>query len=186
MTFLAELWMPIVLSAVLVFVASSLIHMVFKWHNSDYLKFSNEEGVRTALRAATSGPGMYVVPHISDMKQLGTAEVQKKFIDGPVGFISLKAPGPPTMSAALAQWFIFSLVIAALVAYLAHHALPPGSSFLGVCRIVGAIVFLAYGAGSVSQGIWMGKPWRSVSKELLDAAIYATLNALAFAWLWPH
>ena len=90
------------------------------------------------------------------------------------------------MGAALSQWFIFSLVIAALAAYLAHRTLPTGASFLGVCRIVGAIVFLAYGAGSVTQGIWMGKPWRSVAKELLDAFIYATLNALAFGWLWPR
>ena len=33
---LAALWLPILLSAVIVFVASSLIHMVSGWHKSDY------------------------------------------------------------------------------------------------------------------------------------------------------
>ena len=43
---LASLWLPIVLAAVAVFVVSSLIHMVFRWHASDYRKLSNEDEVR--------------------------------------------------------------------------------------------------------------------------------------------
>ena len=186
MTFLAELWMPIVLSAVLVFVASSLIHMVIMWHKSDYHQFSNEDGVRAAIRAANASPGLYVIPHAKDMKEFGTEEMKKKFVEGPVGFVTLKAPGPPAMGGALAQWFVFSLGVAVIAAYLTAHTLFHGASFLGVCRVVGTVVFLAYGAGSVTQGIWMGKPWHSVAMELLDAAIYALINALVFAWLWPH
>ena len=53
MTFLAQLWMPIVLSAVLVFAASSLIHMVLKWHNADYRPLANEDaGSRSRSRSA--------------------------------------------------------------------------------------------------------------------------------------
>ena len=33
-----ELWLPILLSAVFVFVVSSLIYMVTRWHKSDYGK----------------------------------------------------------------------------------------------------------------------------------------------------
>jgi hypothetical protein len=186
MGFLAELWMPIVLSAVLVFVASSVIHMVIMWHKSDYNQFSNEDEVRAAIRAANAKPGLYVLPYVMDMKSMGTEEVKKKFVDGPVGFVTLKAPGPPTMGGALGQWFAFALAIAVIAAYLASHTLPPGATFLAVCRIVGTVVFLAYGSGSVIQGIWMGRPWRSVAMELLDAAIYAVINGVAFAWLWPH
>ena len=51
MNAIAHLWMPILVTAVLIFVASSLIHMVFKWHNSDYRKFDNEDDVRAAVRA---------------------------------------------------------------------------------------------------------------------------------------
>jgi len=186
MSFIAELWMPIVLSAVLVFAASSVIHMVIMWHKSDYRQFAGEDNVRAAIRAANASPGLYVIPYAKDMKEFGGEEMRKKFVEGPVGFVTLKAPGPPTMGAALAQWFVFSLGVAAIAGYLAAHALHPGASFLAVCRVVGTVVFVAYGAGSVTQGIWMSKPWHSVAMELLDAAIYATLNAVAFAWLWPH
>ena len=35
---LTSLWLPIVLSAILVFIASSLVYMVLQWHNSDWSK----------------------------------------------------------------------------------------------------------------------------------------------------
>jgi hypothetical protein len=43
---LLSLWLPILLSAVVVFVISSLVHMVFKWHASDYRRADNEETLR--------------------------------------------------------------------------------------------------------------------------------------------
>jgi hypothetical protein len=43
MAMLASLWLPILLAAVGVFVVSSLIHMLFKWHNRDYRKLPNED-----------------------------------------------------------------------------------------------------------------------------------------------
>ncbi len=89
---LPQLWLPILLSAVLVFVASSLIHMVVKWHNSDYLTLPNEDEVRAAIRKTNPAPGQYLLPRISDMSQLKTPEVQRKFTEGPVGFLALK-PG---------------------------------------------------------------------------------------------
>ena len=42
MVSLADLWLPILLSAVLVFVASSLIHMVLGWHRHDFKGSSRE------------------------------------------------------------------------------------------------------------------------------------------------
>jgi hypothetical protein len=93
---LPQLWLPILLSAVLVFVASSLIHMVVKWHNSDYLALPNEDEVRAAIRKANPAPGQYLLPRISDMTQLKTPEVQRKFTEGPVGFLALKKSGTPT------------------------------------------------------------------------------------------
>ena len=50
MVSLADLWLPILLSAVLVFVASSLIHMVLGWHRHDFKKFGAEDAVMDALR----------------------------------------------------------------------------------------------------------------------------------------
>ena len=105
---LPQLWLPILLSAVLVFVASSLIHMVVKWHNSDYLTLPNEDEVRAAIRKTNPAPGQYLLPRISDMSQLKTPEVQRKFTEGPVGFLALKKSGTPNMGPALVQWFAFA------------------------------------------------------------------------------
>ena len=90
------------------------------------------------------------------------------------------------MGGALGLWFAYTLVISAIAAYVASRVLTGEANFLQVCRVVGALSFLAYAAGSVQAGIWMGKPWGSVAKDLLDGAIYAAITAMTFAWLWPH
>ena len=186
MVTLEQLWIPIVLSAVLVFVASSLIHMVFKWHNSDYRKLPNEDDVRAAMRAGSPAPGQYVIPYCADMKDMQSPEMQKKFTDGPLAAMFVRANGAPRMGPMLGQWFALSLVIAIVVGYLAAHTVPRTASFLGVARVVSLITFLAYGAGGVIGAIWWGKPWRSAMKELLDAFIYGLVTAVAFGWLWPR
>ena len=183
---LEQLWIPIVLSAVLVFVASSLIHMVFKWHNPDYRKLANEDEVRAAIRASNAAPGQYLIPHCIDPKEMQKPEMQQKFKDGPVGFLMLRAPCAPSMGKPLGQWFALNLVIAIVAAYLAAKTLPVGATFLGVCREVSLVTFLAYAGGSVSAAIWMAKPWNSAAKECLDAFIYGLVSAVAFAWLWPR
>jgi len=99
--FIADFWLPILVAAVAVFVASSVIHMVFKWHASDYHGFSNEEAVRAAMSPANAVPGKYFVPHCADMKDLAKPEMQKKFIDGPVAIVTVRRPGPPSMGTPL-------------------------------------------------------------------------------------
>src|SRR2546430_1525410 len=92
MNALLSLWLPILLSAVTVFVISSLIHMVIKWHASDYNGFANEDAVRAAIRASNAKPGRYVVPHCPDMKDMASEAMKKKYAEGPVGHITLIAP----------------------------------------------------------------------------------------------
>ena len=186
MTFLIDLCIPIVLSAVLVFVASSLIHMVFKWHNPDFRKLANEDEVRAVIRAGNPAPAQYVIPHCADMKDMKSPELVKKFEEGPVAMLTLRPSGAPKMGGALGMWFAYALVISAIAAYVASRVLSNEANFLQVCRVVGALSFLAYTGGSVQAGIWMGKPWPSVAKDVLDGAIYAVLTAVTFAWLWPH
>ena len=45
MVSIISLWLPILLSAVAVFIASSVIHMVLKYHNSDFKKIPAEDEV---------------------------------------------------------------------------------------------------------------------------------------------
>jgi hypothetical protein len=186
MVTLAQLWIPILLSAVCVFAASSLIHMVVKWHASDYKALANEDEVRAAIRKGTPAPGQYVLPHCADMKDMEKPEVQQKYKDGPVGFLVISPSGVPAMGAALGKWFAFAILVAFTAAYLASRTLAPGTHYLQVFRVVGAVSFLAYGFGSIPMGIWMGKPWGSVVKDLADALIYGLLSAGVFGWLWPR
>lgn len=183
---LGALWLPILLSAVLVFVLSSIIHMVLKYHNSDYHQLPNEDAVRTALRSGNPDPGQYVVPYCSDMKQMEAPEMKQKYVEGPVGVLFLKRPGPVSMGAPLAQWFVFNLIVSVFVAYIASHVLEAGTPYLAVFRVVGATAFLAYSAGNIPNAIWMGKPWGVAFKESIDGLLYGLMTAGAFGWLWPR
>lgn len=182
---LAQLWLPIVVAAVLVFIASSLIHMVFKWHNSDYRKLANEDDVQAVMRTGAPARGMYTIPHCTDMKAMQDEAMQKKLNDGPVVFMTVMRNGPPRMGAALGLWFLLNLAIAAIAGAVALHAFGLSIEPARAACAVGTISFLAYGGGGVQAGIWMGKPWGSVAKDLLDALIYGAVSALAFWWLWP-
>ena len=185
MSILGALWLPIVLSAVLVFIVSAIIHMVLKYHNSDYRPLPNEEAVRAALRAGNPEPRQYVIPYCPDMKDMEKPEMQQKFREGPVGVLNLRRPGPPTMGPMLLQWFLFTLMVSLFVAYVAAHTIPPGAHYLDVFRVVGAVGFLAYAAGQIPGAIWMGKPWSVTAKEVFDGLVYGLVTAGTFGWLWP-
>jgi hypothetical protein len=186
MSLLGALWLPIVLSAVLVFVASAIIHMVLKYHNRDYKGLPNEDAVRAALRAGNPEPRQYIIPYCADMKDMESPEMQQKFIEGPVGVLNLRRPGPPTMGPMLLQWFLFVLVVSFFLGYLAAITIEPGAHYLRVFRVVGVAGFLAYAAGQVPAAIWMGKPWPVAWKEVFDGLVYGLITAGTFGWLWPR
>ena len=181
-----QLWLPIILSAIAVFIASSIVHMVIKWHNSDYHKLPNEEEVRACLSATSKAPGMYFVPHMADMKEMAKPENVQKFVDGPIVLLTIRPPGPPKMAPQLIQWFFLGLFVSAVAGYLAAKTVPVGANFLAVCRPVSIVAFMAYGVGSLINGVWWGKPWSTVVKDLLDAIIYSVVTACVFAAMWPH
>lgn len=183
---LTALWLPVLLSAVLVFVASSLIHTVLKWHNSDYRGFTNEDEVREAIRKGSPTPGMYVLPYCADHKGMGSEAMQKKYSEGPVGMAFLKASCPLNMAPFLVKWFLYTLGVSLFAAYLSSRTLAPSASYLQVFRVAGTIAFGTYAGGAFPAAIWMGQPWRAALKDVADGLIYALLTAGAFAWLWPH
>jgi hypothetical protein len=183
---LGALWQPIVLSAVLVFIVSSLIHMVLKYHASDYRPLPNEDAIRAAIRAGNPAPAQYIIPYCKEMKELESPEMKQKLTEGPVGVLNLKRPGPTSMGPMLLQWFIFSLGVSLFVAYAAAHSVAPGTPYLGVFRVVGTIAWLAYAAGQLPAAIWMGKPWSIAWKEVFDGLLYGLVTAGTFGWLWPR
>jgi len=182
---LAALWLPILLSAVIVFVASSLVHMVLGYHKSDYRKLPEEDKVLAALRPLGLTSGLYNFPHCTH-KEMKSPEVQEKLKQGPVGFLTVFPSGPVNMGKFMGMWFVYCIVVGVFAAYLAVHVIGPHAPYRHVFRVVGTAAFLAYGIGTLSNGIWKGQPWSMVLKEAFDGLIYAMLTAGTFAWLWPR
>jgi hypothetical protein len=185
MVSLSALWLPIVLSAVIVFIASSLIHMLLTYHRSDYHQLPNEDKLMALLRPDNLKPGLYVFPYCKPKDMKSPAAIEK-YKQGPVGHINIIPNGPPVMPKFLGQWFGFCLLIAFFVAYLAAHTLPVGTHYLTVFRVVGTAAFLAYGLANISNGIWRGQVWTATFKDVFDGLVYALLTAGTFGWLWPR
>ncbi|MEO6690340.1 MAG: hypothetical protein ABIS07_12380 [Dokdonella sp.] len=182
---LAQLWLPIVLSAVFVFFASSLFNMLLKfWHAPDYRAFSNEDEVRAAIRKGTTGPGMYHLPFCVPEK-MKDPQMQEKFRQGPNAHIFVRPNGMMNMGAYLGQWFGFCAVVSVFCALLSVHALPAGAPFAHVFHLIGLAALLGYAFGSIPNAIWWGHPWGSTIKYVIDGVIYALITAATFAWLWP-
>jgi hypothetical protein len=186
MVYMYQLLLPIVLSAALVFIASSLVWMVLPYHRKDVGGTPDEKGLAEALRKQNLAPGQYFVPWCADPAERKTPEFQKKMTDGPVAMITVMPPGRMNMGMTLAKWFVFSLVISAVVAYVTGRTLGPGRTYLSVFRVAGTVAFLAYGGAHAIYGIFWGRPWRIVWLDIFDALIYGTLTAGAFGWRWPQ
>ena len=185
MVALSALWLPILLSAVIVFIASSIIHMVLPYHRSDYKKLPDEDKILAALRSVALPPGVYHFPHCTH-KDMNSPETKEKFKLGPVGLLTMFPSGPVNLPKFLGQWFVFCLVTGFFTAYLAGRTVPHGASYLGVFRVVGTAAFLTYGLGNLVNGIWRGQPWGNVFKDTFDGLLYALLTAGTFGWLWPR
>jgi hypothetical protein len=185
MVSLTALWLSIVLSAVIVFVASFIMHMLLPYHKSDYRQLPDEDKLLAGLRAAGLKPGLYHFPYCSH-KDMKSPAVMEKFKQGPVGMLTLFPSGPPAMPKFLGMWFAYCLVIGLFVAYLTGRTVAPGANYLAVFRVAGTAAFLAYGLGNLSNGIWKGQPWGVTLKEVIDGLVYALLTAGTFGWLWPR
>ena len=184
MVSLTSLWLPIVLSAVAVFIASSIIHMVLRYHNSDHAGLPGEEKILETMRSERVAPGSYFFP-FSCGKDMRSPEVQEKFEQGPVGMMTVIPNGPPAMGKYLAQWFVYCLFVSFFLAYIASRTVEAGAEYLEVFRVVGTVGFLAYGFAHISNTIWKGQRWGPTLKDLLDALIYGAVTAGVFGWLWP-
>jgi hypothetical protein len=185
MTGLSALWIPILASAVLVFVASSVIHMLSPWHKSDYPKMPNEDQVMDALRPLAIPPGDYFFPRPASRQDLSSPAFAERTKKGPVVMMTVM-PGGMSMGRNLWMWFVYCAVMSAFAAYVAGRALPPGTVYLQVFRFVGATAFIGYSAALWQMSIWYRRAWLITIKATVDGLIYASLTAGVFGWLWPR
>jgi hypothetical protein len=183
---IASLWLPILVSAVLVFVVSSIIHMLLPYHRSDYGRVHDEDQVMDSLRRFNIPPGDYLMPAPGDAAAMRSPEFIAKREKGPIVMMTVFRPGPPTMGKQLVLWFLYSMVIGLFGGYVAGISLGPGASYVTVFRIVGTVTFAAYALGLWQNSIWFGKAWSITLKSTFDGLIYALLTAGVFGWLWPR
>lgn len=182
---MAELWLPILLSAVFVFIVSSIIHMATPIHKGDFKKMPGEEKILAEMRAQGVQPGSYGFPMCESMKDMGSPEMLAKCNLGPVGFMTVNPNGPCNMGKSLILWFLYSILISAFVAYLAAQGLSRGASFKLVFHLTALAATLGYALGGLPESIWKGQKWSITIKFVCDGVFYGITTGLTFGWLWP-
>lgn len=179
-----SLWLPVVVSAVAVLLVSSIVHMVLKYHKADYKGLgANEAAAAQALKGLA--PGVYPIPYCSDPAQMKDPAMQKRYVDGPVGMLTIISSGPPNMGKYLGLWFAFCFLISFTAGYVARHTLQADSAAQEIMRLTGTLAFVGYGYGHIMDSIWKGQPWSNTVRGLIDAVIYAVVTGLVFRFLWP-
>jgi len=186
MVSIASLWLPILLSAVAVFVVSSVIHMFLGYHSADYKKVPAEDELMAALRKLDVPPGDYMVPCPASHAAFKDPAFQEKFKAGPRAMMTVLPGGPITMGKQLGQWFVYSVVIGITAAYISGRALGPGAHYLKVFRFAGATAFYGYSLALWQASIWYKKSWGTTLRSTIDGLIYALVTAGFFGWLWPR
>ncbi len=179
-----SLWLPILLSAISVFVASSIIHMLLGYHHNNFSKLPNEDQFLKDVGALDIPPGEYMYPFCSGNKDMQSEELQQKMNQGPVGMITAMPKGPFTMGKNLLNWFIYSLIVGIFSAYIAAHSLAADAEYLSVMRMVGAASFGGYALALIQNSVWYSRSWKTTFKFIFDGLVYALITGGIFSWLW--
>ncbi len=183
---LSALLLPIVLAAVFVFIVSSVIHMVFTYHDKDFKKLAREDEIMAALRQFNIPEGEYVLPHAANHKERQSPEFKEKLARGPVGFLNVFPNGEMSMGGSLAMWFGYTLLVSLFAGYIAGAALDTGAHYLQVFRFVGTAAFMGYSFALLQNTIWYRRSWAATFKAMFDGLLYALVTAGTFGWLWPQ
>ena len=182
---LMSLLLPILLAAVLVFVASSVIHMLLPYHRTDFAKVPKEDQVMAAMRPFAIPPGEYVIPYAGSPAMMKDPDYLERVKAGPAAFITVAPSAVPTMGAQLALWFAYCVVVGVFAAYVTGSALPAGADALQVFRFSGTVTFISYTVANWQNSIWYRRAWSTTLKNTFDGLVYALLTAGVFSQFWP-
>jgi len=183
---LIALWMPIIASAVAVFIVSAIFWMALPHHKPDVQTMDNGEGFRKAIKDLGVAPGNYMFPNC-DHKDMKSPEFQAVWKEGPWGHLRL-LPAAPNMGKSLLGTFITFLLISVFVGYLASMmfsgaAADPSAKM--VFRFCGAAAVLGHVFGGLPHAFFFGKPARFMITDAVDAIVYGIVTGAVFALLWP-
>lgn len=185
MVSLLSLAPPILVSAALVFVASSIIHMVLRFHRNDYRKVPGEDAVQETLRRLDVAPGDYLVPYAGSHEAMKQPEFVDRMNRGPIVIMTVAAGGSISMGRNLLLWFLYSVVVSIFAGYVSGRALGVGAPYMEVFRFVGTVAFVGYSLALLQHSIWYKRSWATTTRSVIDGLIYGLLTAGTFGWLWP-
>ena len=184
MTPFMSLLLPIVVSAVAVFVLTMIIHMT-PWHRRDALKLPDEDGVMQALRPFNIPPNDYVVPHPGSGAEMQSPQYDAKRAAGPVMWVTVVPSGPWNIGKIMGGWFLFAVVVSASIACVVATIVPRGGDTHVVFRYVAVITFLTYAMGAVPMSIWYDRKWSTTLRNAVDSLLYALATGWIFSMMWP-
>lgn len=185
MTALLSLWMPILVSAVLVFIASAIIRMLLGYHNNDWVAVPDEDAFRRAVGPLGLPPGDYSVPRCSSMKEMNSPEYQAKLDAGPVLMMTVMPNGQFHMGKSLVLWLLHCALVAAFAAWVVGNALPADAASARVFCVAAVVAFAGFGLAEIPHSIWYNRRWATTAREVFDALVFALITGAVFAWLTP-
>jgi hypothetical protein len=145
-----------------------------------------ENKVMETLRGLNVQPGDYRFPFSNSTEEMKSPEFEEKMKQGPVGMMSIRPSGDINMGKLFGLWLVYSLIIAALAAYVTGLTHGLGAPSAEVFRVSGAVTFCCYVVALWQNWIWWGQGTRFTVTYSLDGIIYALITGATFAWLWPH
>jgi hypothetical protein len=181
---LVDLWLPILIAAVCVFFASSIIWMLLPYHKKDIQFLPNEQELTGKVSEMNITPGLYMFPNCQTSDEMRSDEFKQRFENGPWGIITVMG-AKPNFATNLLKTFIAYLVITIFVAYITAASIPAGAEYLAVFQIAGAAGVLGHCMGGLAGDFFLGKPTRFVFTGLIDGVIFALITAGVIASMWP-
>lgn len=181
---LTDLWLPILVASVCVFITSAVMWMALPHHKADIRALPPESPLPGAIASSGLSSGFYMFPHSEDCKNMKSPESQEKWKAGPWGTINI-LPSAPGFGMNLLKTFLAFLVISVLVAYVAGAGLGAGAEFVSVFRLVGIAALLGHCMGGLAHSFFMGKPARFIVTDFIDGVVYALVTGAVFAFMWP-
>jgi hypothetical protein len=179
-TSLASLWLPIVISGVVLFFASWLAWMVIGHHKADWKTLPNEEQF-TAMCRGDIEPGQYMFPNCPTAEEYKSEAFKEKMKTGPHGALYIWSPDINMGFNMLLTWLLFT-AISLVIAYLAGMVIPPGAERGFVFRFVATAAILVYATSGLLNAIWFR---RRIIGDVIDGIAYGLITGGIFAAMWP-
>ena len=179
------LWLPTFVSAVAVFILSSIIHMVVPWHKNDFAQFPNEAGVLDALRGFNLAPGEYMAPRPTSRAEMSSPEFAERVKRGPLVILNIASGDSVSMGRPLMLWFVYVLIVSALAGHVAFGTNADNPVPKYIFHTVAITALLAYAGAIWQHTIWFRKPALTSLKGTFDGLIYAVATGLIFMYFWP-